>query len=125
MLGCLPKSVSKNEGLKRGVEQMRRVSLTILVSLCLAVAGYAQNITGSMSGRVVDQQGNVVPNATVNAIEPSKKLTITTKSTDAGEFNLAGLQPGNYTVEVVVTGFKKLERLNVPLDAQDKLALGD
>jgi hypothetical protein len=104
---------------------MRRVSLTILASLFLASAGYAQNITGSMSGRVVDQQGNVVPNATVNAIEPSKKLTITTKSTDAGEFNLAGLQPGNYTVEVVVTGFKKLERLNIPLDAQDKLALGD
>jgi hypothetical protein len=104
---------------------MRRVSLTILALLFLTAAGYAQNITGSMSGRVVDQQGNVVPNATVTAIEPSKKLTIAAKSTDAGEFNIAGLLPGNYTVEVVVTGFKKLERLNIPLDAQDKLALGD
>jgi hypothetical protein len=105
---------------------MRRVSLTILVSLFLSAAAmYAQNITGSMSGRVVDGQGNVVPNAAVTATEPSKKLTIATKTTDAGEFNLAGLQPGSYTVSVVVTGFKKLEQINIPLDAQDKLALGD
>ena len=105
---------------------MRRVSLTILVSmLLLAVQGYAQNITGSMSGRVVDQQGAVVGNATVTAIEKDKKVNSATKTTDAGEFSLAGLPPGNYTVEVVATGFKKLERINVPLDAQDKLALGD
>jgi Carboxypeptidase regulatory-like domain len=115
----------KTTNLKEGVSPMRRVSSTILVSLFLTVAAYAQNITGSMSGRVVDQQGTAVPGATVSAIEPSKKLNITTKSTESGEFNLAGLQPGNYTIEVVASGFKKLERLNVPLDAQDKLALGD
>jgi outer membrane receptor protein involved in Fe transport len=105
---------------------MRRVSLTILVSLLvLANQGYAQNITGSMSGRVVDQQGAVVGGATVTAIEKDKQVNITTKTTDSGEFSLAGLLPGNYTVQVVATGFKKLERVNVPLDAQDKLALGD
>ena len=49
---------------------MQKVSLTILVSVFLATAAYGQNITGSMSGRIVDQQGNVIPNATVNAIEP-------------------------------------------------------
>ena len=105
---------------------MKKVSLTILISLfILAVQGYAQNITGSMSGRIVDQQGAVVPNATVSAIEPAKKVTISTKTTDQGEFTLSGLQPGSYTVEVLATGFKKLERINIALDAQDKLPLGD
>src|SRR6202451_269300 len=105
---------------------MRRVSLAILVtSLLFVVHAYAQNITGSMSGRVVDQQGAVVANATVTAREKDKKVNTVTKTTDSGEFTLAGLLPGNYTVEAAATGFKKLERLNVPLDAQDKLALGD
>ena len=105
---------------------MRRVSLTILVSLlALAVHAYAQNITGSMSGRVVDQQGAVVGNATVTAIETNKRVNTLTKTTDSGEFTLAGLPPGNYNVEVLATGFKKLERVNIPLSAQDHLALGD
>src|SRR5580704_157185 len=105
---------------------MRRVSPAILVTLLgFAVHGYGQNITGSMSGRVVDQQGAVVSNATVRAIEKDKQVNTVTKTTDSGEFTLAGLLPGSYTVEVAATGFKKLERLNIPLDAQDKLALGD
>src|ERR1700722_8695384 len=103
---------------------MRRVSLTILTSLCvLALHAYAQNITGSMSGRVVDAQGAAVPNATVTATEPAKKVDISTKTTDQGEFSLAGLLPGNYTISVEAAGFKKLSRTNIPLDAQDKLAL--
>jgi protocatechuate 3,4-dioxygenase beta subunit len=64
-----------------------------------------------MSGRVVDQQGAVVANATVTAMEKDKKVNTVTKTTDSGEFTLAGLLPGNYTVEVAATGFKKLERL--------------
>jgi hypothetical protein len=107
---------------------MRRVSPTILIYAALLVFAFhadAQNITGSMSGRVVDQQGAVVANATVRAIEKDKQVNTVTKTTDSGEFTLAGLLPGNYTVEVAATGFKKLERINVPLDAQDKLALGD
>src|ERR1700733_14725775 len=105
---------------------MRRVSLTILVSLLTLVIGaYAQNITGSMSGRVVDQQGAVVGNATITAVEVNKRVSTISKTNDSGEFTLAGLPPGNYTVEVLATGFKKLERVNIPLDAQDHLALGD
>src|SRR5579863_734820 len=101
---------------------MRKVSTAILVSL-FAVHAYAQNITGSMSGRVVDQQGAVVSNATVTAVETNKGVSTVTKTTDSGEFTLAGLPPGNYKVEVSSTGFKKLERPNIPLNAQDKLAL--
>ncbi len=105
---------------------MRKVSATILLLLfVLASQGYAQNITGSMTGRVVDPQGSAVPNATVMATESAKRVTITTKTTDQGEFNLAGLLPGNYTVSVEAAGFKKLDRPNIPLNAQDKLALGN
>jgi hypothetical protein len=67
----------------------------------------------------------VIGNAVVTAIETNKRVNTVTKTTDSGEFTLAGLLPGNYTVEVLATGFKKLERVNIPLSAQDHLALGD
>jgi len=54
---------------------MRRVSALIFLALAVLVGGaYAQNITGSMSGRIVDQQGASVPNATVTVTEPAKNL---------------------------------------------------
>src|SRR5689334_4522292 len=103
---------------------MRRISAAIFL-LGLAISGYAQSITGSLNGRVVDQQGSVVPNARVTATEPTKKLTIATNTTVAGEFSIAGLAPGTYTVSVEATGFKKLTRPDVVLNASDRIALGE
>ena len=105
---------------------MRKVSVMILLSLLvLAIQGYAQTITGSMSGRVIDQQGAAVPNATVTATEPTRKTTNTAKTNGQGEFQFAGLNPGSYTIAVEAAGFKKLDRKNTALDANDKLSLGD
>src|SRR5271165_1624646 len=105
---------------------MRKLSTTILLILfVLGVQAYAQSITGSLNGRVVDQQGSAVPNARVTATEPTKKLTVATNSTELGDFSVAGLAPGTYTVNVEATGFKKLTRPDVPLNASDKIALGD
>jgi len=105
---------------------MRKVSATILLSFfVLAVQGYAQSISGSVSGRVVDQQGAAVPGAKVSATETEKKLTVDTTTTGTGDFVIAGLLPGTYTVSVEAQGFKKLTRATIPLNASDKLALGD
>lgn len=105
---------------------MRKVSAMILLFLCVfAMGAYAQNITGSMSGRVVDQQGAAVPNATVTAIEPTKGVNTVTKTSESGDFSIAGLQPGDYSVTIETPGFKKLDRKAIALNANDKLALGD
>jgi hypothetical protein len=105
---------------------MRKVSSTILLSLFVfAISGYAQTITGSMSGHIQDQQGASVPNAAITATDPTRKTTNTAKTNDQGDFFIAGLQPGNYTVSITAGGFKKLDRKNTQLDANDKLALGD
>jgi protocatechuate 3,4-dioxygenase beta subunit len=76
---------------------MRHVSITKLATcFVLAVQAYAQTFTGSISGRVIDQQGAAVSNATVTASEPSKNIEETAKSGDQGEFSFSSLQPGNY-----------------------------
>jgi curli biogenesis system outer membrane secretion channel CsgG len=64
---------------------MRKVSGMIFIALCmLAVGAYAQNITGSVAGSVVDQQEASVPNATVTVTEPAKKITVNTKTSSEG-----------------------------------------
>jgi len=105
---------------------MLKVSTSILLlSSVLALHNWAQSISGTLSGRVVDQQGAVVADASVTVLEPAKNLTETVKTGSGGEFSFAALQPGNYNVTVEAAGFKKLERTNIPLNADDKLAIGD
>src|ERR1035438_5472096 len=105
---------------------MRKLSATILfIVFVLVVQGYAQSITGSLNGRVVDQQGSAVPNAKVTATEPTKKLTVPTNTTGARDFSIAGLEPGTYSVSVEAQGFKKLTRPDIALNASGKIALGD
>jgi len=91
----------------------------------LAIQGYAQSITGSLNGRIVDQQGSAVPDARVTATEPTKNFTTTTNSTGVGDFSIAGLLPGVYTVTIEANGFKKLTRSDVVLNASDRIALGE
>ena len=93
--------------------------------LALPAAMYAQTITGSISGHVVDQQGGVVVNALVTATEAARQ-TVTTQHTSAnGDFSLTALQPGSYSITIEAPGFKKMTRSSINLDANDKLALGD
>jgi hypothetical protein len=104
---------------------MRKTTMFLVGLLLAGLSGYAQTISGSMSGRVVDSQGAVVPGATVTVAEPAKDVKVATKTSNGGDFNVPGLLPGNYSITVEATGFKKLSRTGIALDANDKLALGD
>jgi len=103
---------------------MRTLTRSVLVSL-LALAAYGQTTSGSIAGGVVDSQHSAVPNATVTATEQAQKFTLTAKTDEAGRFVFTQLPPGTYTIVVQSAGFKKYERTGIPLNANDKLALGD
>src|SRR3954463_9404273 len=80
-----------------------------LLLFCLAFgfqSAAAQSTTqGAIGGTAKDPQNAVVPNATivVKNDETNKEFTATTD--DEGNFRVAQLQPGNYTVTVNATGF--------------------
>jgi hypothetical protein len=104
---------------------MRRVSPQILLPFLLGAAQvFAQNITGSISGRVIDPSGAAIPNATIIATGAVQNTTVKTITTAQGDFSLAGLSPGSYDIVVEATGFKRLEDRSIALNAEDHLALG-
>ena len=83
---------------------MRR--LTVFVALLLLVGGaaaYAQSLTGTVAGRVIDEQGGVLPGVTVTLTgRTGAQVTVTDEK---GEYRFVGVNPGPYEVKVELAGF--------------------
>lgn len=102
----------------------RSTSILVLIALFAAVS-FAQNINGSITGRVTDQQGALVPNAMVTAIDATQATSVMSTTNDQGVFVLPGLRPGTYNLRIEASGFKRLDRTGIALNANDKLAMSD
>ena len=81
------------------------MKLCIAAALLLTTAALAQVPSAIITGTVVDPSGAVVPQARVTATQLDTSWTITRESASDGTFRLAGLEPGNYRLEVKVQGF--------------------
>ena len=66
----------------------------------------AQTYTGSISGRVTDRSGAVVPKAAVTLTEESTNTVVKTLTGDSGDYTLSYLKPGSYRIEFTANGFK-------------------
>src|SRR5260221_600280 len=78
---------------------MRRHLLRAVAVLLLSCASvFAQQTTGSITGRVLDQQSAAVPGATVTAKSASTGFTRTEVSDAEGIYRLGALPVGNYDV---------------------------
>jgi hypothetical protein len=99
-----------------------------LLALFLVVAGIgqaaAQDANGTISGTVADEQGQVVPGATVTLINENTKLSRTAVTDARGDFRFPTLLPGTYTVKVELQGFKTFEGRSNVLNASSTLSLG-
>jgi hypothetical protein len=97
--------------------------LAILVCLtpCLSVAQDLDNVT--MSGLVSDQNGAVIPGATVTAILTSTKLSRTVVANDNGQYKLIQLPPGMYSVKAAFTNFAVEEKIDLTTIAGQNVQL--
>jgi len=80
--------------------------------LALSAAGFAQT-TGGIVGRVTDEQGGVLPGATVEARGPALQGTRVATSDGTGTYRLTLLPPGDYTVTFSLEGFASETRKQV------------
>ena len=94
---------------------MRKTYL-VLVSAILAVSVWAQAPTASLSGRVTDQTGAVIPNASVSIVGPDGNQ-VHAISDQLGRFQAQSLPPGTYIVTTKADGFTPYTKSDVTLTA--------
>jgi hypothetical protein len=86
-----------------------RCTQLLLVAVLVPAAANAQQ-TGSVTGRVVDSGGGVLPGVTVEArsdVLPAPRVTTTDGN---GVYRLPALQPGTYTITFELSGMATVTR---------------
>ena len=104
---------------------MRKFVPFLGIILLFAVGAFAQSqaTTGNIEGRIVDQNGAIVANATVSATNQDTGFGKTTASDSDGNFLFVLLPPGKYKVEASAQGFSKATYENVVITVGAKLGL--
>lgn len=92
-----------------------RLTTLLLISLSCFLPGalpaHAQDLDNvTISGRVTDESGALVVDATVTAVLTSTKIERTVKTDAVGRYRLLELAPGTYSVRVASPGFAVEER---------------
>src|SRR5208283_1010565 len=91
------------------IQAAKAVSILLLGLLLTATLVFGQSEAGSISGYVRDSTGAVVKGATVTTKRLATSSERTTQTGDAGQYNIPGLTPGQYSVKVTNSGFKTYE----------------
>jgi hypothetical protein len=73
--------------------------------------------TGSLSGTVADPTGGVLPGVTVVVANPDTGLSQSVVTGSSGEWTVAALPVGRYGLTFELSGFKKLTRSDVLVEA--------
>src|SRR5665647_1616764 len=92
---------------------MKRAIILALLAVVVTWAGTAgaQTLTGTIAGKVTDEQGGVLPGV---AVTLTGKMGAKTQVTDAkGEFRFLALDPGTYSVKAELQGFRAKERADL------------
>ena len=96
---------------------------TCLLCWCLIAPDAAAQMSASVSGRIVDVTGAVVPAATVTARNTETGITRTAQTNQAGRYQLLELAVGRYEIRASKTGFAEAMRTGISLAVgQDAVA---
>lgn len=106
---------------------MNRTTLALfLLALALPNAGsYAQTITASLSGTILDPSGSAIPGTEVTITNQSTGSVQTARSNETGLFVFSSVLPATYTLQLNVTGFRPLQMRDIALTANERRSLGE
>ena len=102
---------------------------TLVAALVMLVAvsasASAQGVTGTVSGTIKDQQGLVVPGASVTLVSQSRGTTLDSVVTNqSGGFVIPNITADVYTIQVDMPSFKTLRRTGLVVSSGSRLELG-
>src|SRR5580698_9723690 len=86
----------------------------------------AQEVTGTILGRIADSSGAVVPGAKITITNTDRgavqRIVTTNKS---GDYSAPQLPIGKYMVTVEASGFKKISETGITLNVNDELTFNE
>jgi len=107
----------------RSASLLKRIIPLALLTVLFAAAAFAQT-SSSLSGTVHDPQGNAVVGAKVLLKDTGGVTQLETTTSGEGLFVFPAIQPGNYTVTIEASGFKKAVKSGIVVSALDKQSAG-
>ena len=96
---------------------MKLRGLLVLCGLLLVSAAASAQQLATIVGTVTDPTGAAIPGVNIVVSNPAKGFTGNYASNSAGEYTAANIPIGDYTVSAEATGFSKLTRSGITLDA--------
>jgi hypothetical protein len=85
-------------------------SILVVLALVAIAPAYAQQTTGNIVGRVIDEQKAAVPGVTVTITNPATGFKRTAVSDAEGVYRFTALQVGSYDMLLELQGFATIDR---------------
>jgi hypothetical protein len=100
------------------LQKILRLAFLLAAAVCLAQPAFAQGgtATATLSGRVADDTGGVLPGVTVTVTNIATNQARTVTTNDEGRYTFAGLQPGRYSFSCELPGFATFVRPEITLN---------
>src|ERR1700694_2771264 len=95
------------------MQNLRLICVVFLLALLAASMAFSQAVNATLLGTVTDASGGVVPNAKVTITETNTGVSRVAQTNESGNYTFPDLSPGNYTVAIEQSGFKKERRAGV------------
>src|ERR1017187_2179105 len=95
----------------------------LLFATLLSDRVWAQEVTATVSGRVTDSSGAVVPGVSVEVKNTQTNQVISAKTDASGNYVAPYLHPGTYDITAEATGFKKFIQTGLVLSVNQAATL--
>ena len=90
----------------------------------LLSSAMAQVTTGTVTGRVVDSTGGIVPNAKVVLVSEARGTrSVAVLTNDSGDYVFPDVTADTYTIEVTAASFKTLRRAGILVTGGDRVGV--
>ncbi|HEX2445536.1 MAG TPA: carboxypeptidase-like regulatory domain-containing protein, partial [Vicinamibacterales bacterium] len=103
------------------MDTVKRFICALLAIAALATPAFAQQTTGNLAGRVVDEQGAALPGATVTGRNTETGFIRASETDAEGVYRLTALPVGTYDITVELSGFSKFEQKGIVLNVSQTL----
>ena len=91
------------------MKSFKTATLVILAVVLFAASASAQTATGGVNGTVADQNGAVVPGATVTLVNRATNIETRATASEGGYYTFVNVSPGTYILRVEARGFSAVQ----------------